>query len=175
MSLLNCITIFVIGSSLMTSSNFESEPINSNPLVPLNLANKLPDNLPKISGFNVPMIVKLVPYEVPAQGGTNYADVSLKISNTSRRKVEVEISQITVLAGESNYVLLNATTQELGVPSQVSMQPGDIKVFNYKLKSESKRYQRGQEVLALIYYRQDGNFTGVAVSNSEQVTVKNSP
>jgi hypothetical protein len=80
-----------------------------------------------------------------------------------------------VLAGESNYVLLNATTQELGVPSQVSMQPGDIKVFNYKLKSESKRYQRGQEVLALIYYRQDGNFTGVAVSNSEQVTVKNSP
>ena len=109
MSLLNCITIFVIGSSLMTSSNFESEPINPNPLVPLNLANKLPDNLPKISGFNVPMIVKLVPYEVPAQGGTNYADVSLKISNTSRRKVEVEISQITVLAGESNYVLLNAS------------------------------------------------------------------
>ena len=75
----------------------------------------------------------------------------------------MEISQISVLARESNYVLLNATPQELGVSSQVSMQPKDMRVFKYKLKSKSKRYQLGQKVLALIYYKYYSGFRSYEV------------
>lgn len=172
MKLLYCIATFTIAISCMVSSSSESKLINSNPSVPMNLANNLPDNLPEIRGFNIPMTVKLIPYEVTTQNGTNYAEISLNISNTSRRSVEVEISQVTVLTGGENHVLLSATPQDLGVSPNISMQPGDIKVLNYRLKSESKRYQSGQKVVALIYYQQDGHLKGVAVSNSEQVSVK---
>ena len=171
MKLLYCIATFTMAIGCMVSSSSESKLINSNLSASMNLANNLPDNLPEIRGFNIPMTVKLVPYEVTAQNGTNYAEISLNISNTSRRDVEVQISQVTVLAGGENYVLLSATPQELGLSSKISIQPGDVKVLNYRLKSESKRYQRGQKVVALIYYQQDGHLTGIAVSNSEQVSV----
>ena len=172
MKLLACIATFTIGISCMISSSTEPKVINSNPSVPMNLANNPPDNLPEISGFNIPMTVKLVPYELTTQNGTNYAEISLKISNTSRRSVEVEISQVSVLTGGENHVLLSATPQEVGVSPKISTQPGDVKVLNYRLKSESKRYQSGQKVVALIYYQQDGHLNGVAVSNSEKILAK---
>ena len=167
---LACLTM---GISLMTSCNMASEPTNFASQLPPTMISTPGDNLPNLSGFNIPITVQLIPYEVAGEKVIDYADISLAISNTSRRETTVEIIQIAVLAAGSNQVLLVAMPQELGLPSKVSMNPGETQNLEYHLRSEVRRYESGQRVIAAIRYRQSGKPENLALSNSEQVTVRN--
>jgi Holliday junction resolvase len=64
---------------------------------------------------------------------------------------------------------MSSTPQDLALPPIVSLQPGENRVVEYRLKSESKVYKRGQQVMALIHYRQDAQPETTVESPAEQV------
>jgi hypothetical protein len=118
----------------------------------------------------IPVKVKLLPYQVLAARSRSYADILVTITNTSEKPREIEISQIAVLLTDSQQIIMNSTSQELGITNRIIfMPPGENRVLEYRLMSEGQLYRIGQEVMALIYYKQDGEPERVIQSNSEGV------
>ena len=148
----------------LNSDNFFS---NFTSLVPL-MANPTPNKSTDLSSFNLPLTVKLLPYQVFSKKALSYADILITITNTSTKTVEVEITQLLVVTSENNQVLMSSTPQELALPSKLSLESGETRVLEYRLKSESTLYQRGQEVMALIHYRQNNQPEAVVESKAEQ-------
>jgi hypothetical protein len=171
MKLLRFLVFLFIGTSLMTLSNIGSDETSANPLNPATASQVQKDNLPN-SGSNALIKVELVPYKVSAENMRNYADISLTLSNFSRTSIEIEITQVAVLASGSNQVLLVATPEELNVSSRVSLQAGNNKVLKYRLRSGQERYKGISKVVAVVSYRQNGDSEKAAVSDSVLVTVK---
>lgn len=132
------------------------------------MANPTPNKSTDLSTFNLPLTVKLLPYQVFSKKALSYADILITITNTSIKTVEVEITQLLVVTSENNQVLMSSTPQELALPSKLSLESGGTRVLEYRLKSESTLYQRGQEVMALIHYRQNNQPEAVVESKAEQ-------
>lgn len=64
---------------------------------------------------------------------------------------------------------MSSTLQGLSLPAKISLQSGESQVLKYRLKSESKLYQRGQEAIAQIHYKQDGQTEKFVQSDPEPV------
>ena len=112
--------------------------------------------------------VKLLPYEILAGKARSYADISLTVANMSENETEVKVSHIEVVASDSKQVLLSSSPEKLGLPTTISLKPKENKALDYRLQSESRVYQRGQDVFARIVYCQNGH-EQLSQSNSEAV------
>lgn len=173
---MNSLTYFIyiiLGISLLISHNLSANLSTSPSTFLATKTQDQQDKLPRIRGFTIPIKVKLISYEVTAKQINNYADISLSISNPSRKTIKVEIIQITVVVAGSNQVFLSAAPQELGASYKIAIEPGESRVLEYHLQSVSIRSQRKQKVIAVIRYRQDEKPESVALSYLEQVAVRN--
>ena len=165
MDLLTFLAYLAMASTFMTSETLST---NFTILAPI-MANAQSNNSSDLSSLNLPLTVKLLPYQVFDKKALSYADILLNITNTSTETVEIEITQLLVVTSGNNQVLMSSTPQDLALPPIVSLQPGENRVVEYRLKSESKVYKRGQQVMALIQYRQDAQPETTVESPAEQV------
>ncbi len=115
--------------------------------------------------------VKLVPYEILVEKATSYADISLTMSNLSQNDIKIEVEQIEIVTAGSERVLMSSTHQDLKLPAKIAIQPGESRILEYRLKSESKIYQPGQYVIARISYRQNEQTEQVVQSSPEAVAL----
>lgn len=165
MGLLTLLAYLAMASTFMTSDTLSSK---FKILAPI-MANAQSNNSSDLSSLNLPLTVKLLPYQVFDKKALSCADILLTITNTSTETVEIEISKLLVVTSDNNQVLMSSTPQDLALPPIVSLQPGENRVVEYRLKSESKVYKRGQQVMALIHYRQDAQAETTVESPAEQV------
>lgn len=165
MYFLTSLTCLTLGASLTLSYNPQWELSNSTS-VPHVRTYSQANKLQTYKRGDMSVTVKLVPYQVLNGEVTSYADVSLTISNTTERNIEVEVTRIEIVGSGSEQVLMSSTPQELKLPDRISLKPGESRVLEYRLKSKSKIYQRGHKVIAKIRYQTN--------SQAEQV-VQSSP
>jgi hypothetical protein len=141
----------------MISCNPQIEPSSSRAVAPVRTYFQKSDfqqnNLQNVRRTDVSVTVKLVPYQMSNGEATSYADVSLTISNTTGRNVELEVTHLAIVPSGSEQVLMSSTPHELKLPGKISLKPEESGVLEYRLKSEAKVYQRGQKVIAQIRYR----------------------
>ncbi len=173
MDFLTGLTCLTLGTGLMISSSPQLEPIHSTFVAPVRTyaqrTNSQPNYLQSLRKTDVPATVKLLPYEIVAGKTTSYADISLTISNKTRQNIEVAVTSIEVVSSSSDSVLMSSTPQELKLPVKISLKPRENQVLEYRLKSESKLYQRGQKVMAQIRYQTNNSTEKIAQSGSEAV------
>ena len=158
---------------LLTTSNYNSKMAAANRNNIAENINDQKDNTPKFTGLTIPITIKLTSPQRNSQQVDNQASILLNMENTSRKTISIEVSQISVLVGGSNIVLMSATPEDLGSTARILLQPGEKKTFQYRLRSKYQLPPNAQTIVALVYYRQDAKSQQVAASNSEQLPTRN--
>lgn len=160
-------TRIVLGTGLLTLCNWLPNYCYATSQVVAKPTSSL-DRLLDKQKVNPVTIIKLLPFEILAGKATSYADLSVKLNNSWEEVIKVEITRIEIVTVKSEEVLLSSRSQELELPTKISLQPGENRILHYRLKSEQKIYQKGQKVYARIYYRQDEQLLERAISSQPQ-------
>ncbi|NER25502.1 MAG: hypothetical protein F6J86_31185 [Symploca sp. SIO1B1] len=154
MNFLTGITGLALGTALVMACNQEPELSSSKHVVASSNNSHSKGSLDSSRTAELSIKLNLLPYEVLEPQASSYADILLTLSNFSENKIEVEVTRIQIVVGGSDQVLMISTPKKLDLPAKISLKPGEHKVSEYRLQSESKLYQQDQDVLARIYYRQ---------------------
>ena len=157
-----------LGTSPMISCTQAPEPINSTSETPA-IVTSQGENIPNPMSANLSMKVELLPYEILDRQATSHADISLTLSNTSQKNIEVEVKKIDIVTAGTAQVLMSSTPQELGLPTKIALDSGEKRIVEYRLQSLSKLYQQGQDVIAQILYRGDDRAEHLVKSTPEAV------
>ncbi len=168
MYFLSCLTCLTIATHFIVSGANIPPPSCSTYGTPVKI-NLQPNNLQNSRRINVPVTVKLLPYEIAAGATTSYADISLTISNKTEQNIEFEVIRLKIVVNVTELVLMSSTPQKLQRPHQLLLKPGESKVLDYRLRSKSKIYKREQKVIAQIHYQIKGQHEDVVQSNPQAV------
>lgn len=118
---------------------------------------------------NMTIRASLLPYEILAEEATSYADLTLALSNTLPKSIDISINRIEVLNLESQQVLIDSTFQDFELPVSFKLKTKETKILEYRLQRKSQVYQRHQDVFAKIYYQENGKTEQFTKSNIEAV------
>src|ERR687885_2880784 len=113
MYFLTALTCLTLGTAVMISCNLQLKPNSFTSIAPVRTyfqkTDSQPNNLQNSRRTDVSVTVKLVPYQMSNGEATSYADVSLTISNTTGRNVELEVTRLEIVASGSEQVLMSST------------------------------------------------------------------
>ena len=169
MDFLTCLTCMALGTSFVIACDQQPKLNGFNPLVFSRQTHSYSKDMPDSNKANVSIRVNLLPYEILDPQATSYADISLTLSNSSEKEIEIEVTSLEIMAAGSRRVLMSSTPEELRLPTKTSLKPRETQILEYRLHSKSKLYQKEQDVLARIRYRKTGQSEQVIQSNPEGV------
>jgi hypothetical protein len=158
-----------LGTSFVIACDQQPKLNGFNPLLSSRQTRSYSKDMPDSNRANVSITVSLLPYEILDRQVTSYADISITLSNSSEKEIEIEVTRLKIVTAGSGQVLMSSTPEELRLPTKTSLKPRETRTLEYRLHSESKLYQKDQDVLARIRYRQTGQSEQVIQSNPEGV------
>jgi hypothetical protein len=169
MDFLTCLTCIALGTSFMIACEQQLELSRFKVGVPSSQINSQSKGALDSKKANVSITVNLLPYEILDRQATSYGDISLTLSNSSEKEIEVEVIRLEIVAASAGRVLMSSTPQVLNLPAKISLRSGETRTVEYRLQSASKLYQKGQDAFARIRYRHTDQSERVIQSNPEAV------